>query len=201
MRTTVPGFAAPVLTSYAPRVRLDMPSVAGLLHRMGNCRAASRQKQNGNLVNGNQLNEALRSALRIEEESFVFYMEAAIRLPRPELVTLTQTLAERELEHVNRLRSILGDKPLGMEELGTELIKRRPRREWIVKSDPIPEDADERTVLTAAIKREDDTRRTYDLMATFTTYTRDFTGLCAYLAAEEAAHAATLRERLAALAT
>ena len=150
-------------------------------------------------MNGNQLSDALRSALRIEEESFVFYMEAAIRLPRPDLVSLMQSMAEGELDHVNRLRGILGEKPIGMEELGTELMKRRPRGEWIVKSDPIPEDADERTVLTAALKREQDTRRTYDMLATFTTYSRDFTGLSAFLAAEEAAHAAAIRARLDAL--
>jgi rubrerythrin len=150
-------------------------------------------------VNGNQLSEALRSALRIEEESFVFYMEAAIRLSSAELVTLTQSLAESELEHVNRLRSILGESAIGMEELGTELIKRRPRGEWIVKSDPIPADADERTALTVALKREDETRRTYDMLATFTSFSRDFTGLCAFLSSEEAAHAATIRERLKAL--
>jgi rubrerythrin len=152
-------------------------------------------------VTGNQLSEALRSALRIEEESFVFYMEAAIRLPKPALVALTQSLAERELDHVNRLRGILTEPPIGMEELGTELMKRRPRGEWIVKSDPIPADADERTALTAALKREDETRRTYDMLATFTTFSRDFTGLCAFLASEEAAHAATIRERLKALDT
>lgn len=129
----------------------------------------------------------------------MFYMEAAIRLAKAELVTLTQTLAEGELEHVNRLRGILGDPAIGMEELGTELMKRRPRGEWIVKSDPIPADADERTALTAALKREDETRRTYDMLATFTTYSRDFTGLCAFLASEEAVHAATIRERLKAL--
>jgi rubrerythrin len=150
-------------------------------------------------LEGNQLSEALRSALRIEEESFVFYMEAAIRLPRPELVTLTQSLAERELEHVNRLRGILGQAPIGLEELGTELLKRRPRGEWVVKSDPIPEDGDERVVVSAALEREQQTARTYEILATFTTFSRDFTGLCAFLASEERAHAASLRERLASL--
>ena len=150
-------------------------------------------------MNENALTEALRSALRIEEESFVFFMEAAIRLSDPEVTETLQALAERELEHVNRLRGILGESYLSMDELSTELLKRRPRAEWVIPTEPIREGSDERAVLAAALKREQATCRTYDMLATFTTYPRDFTGLCAYLAAEERSHTEAIQARLQAL--
>jgi len=150
-------------------------------------------------MNENPLTEALRSALRIEEESFVFFMEAAVRLSDPEVTETLHALAERELEHVNRLKGILGESFLSMDELSTELLKRRPRAEWVIPTEPIQKGSDERAVLVAALKREEDTRRTYDMLATFTTYPREFTGLCAFLAAEERAHAEAIRARLAAL--
>jgi rubrerythrin len=147
-------------------------------------------------MNGNQLDEALRSALRIEEESFVFFMEATLRLQVSEVIPTLQALAERELEHVNRLRNILGQEAVSLDELSTELLKRRPRAEWIIKTEPIPGEGDVATILKAALKREEDTRRTYDMLSTFTTLSRDFTGLCAFLANEEKAHADSIRERL-----
>jgi len=147
-------------------------------------------------MNEKPLTDALRSALRIEEESFVFFMEAALRLADPVVTETLHALAERELEHVNRLRGILGEGYLEMDELSTELLKRRPRGEWVIPTEPIQEEADERAVLAAALKREQATRRTYDMLATFTTYPRDFTGLCAYLAAEERSHTEAIQARL-----
>jgi rubrerythrin len=147
-------------------------------------------------LNDSQLSEALRSALRIEEESFVFFLEATTRITNPEIGAILNTLAERELDHVNRLRSILTEPPISMEELTTELLKKRPRAEWIIRTDPIPDEDDVVAVLRAALKREEDTRRTYDMLATFTTLSRDFTGLCAFLANEEKEHAQTIRARL-----
>ena len=140
--------------------------------------------------------EVLEFAQTVEQESYLFYGEAAIRLAEPDLMRLCRVLAENEIEHFNKLRTMAQQEPLSEDELRDHQVTSFPSEGPRVQSEPIPDETNARDILEIALRREKNTKSTYDMMATFTTISPEVQEVLSFLADEETTHIADVQRRL-----
>lgn len=145
------------------------------------------------------LEDVIRHAQKIEQESHLFYAAAEPHVAEGELRELVRELAAAEVEHFNRLRGLLEERRLAPEELGVAVSFEEDSLERLVPVRPLPEGGTAREILSVALEREKNTRALYRRLLALTNLSGELTRILEYLVAQETGHARRIEARLGAL--
>ncbi len=132
--------------------------------------------------------DIIHHSQNIEQESFAFYKSAEEKLKNESLIGLVRELAEAEIDHFNKLKSMLSEQKLSEQELKATVSLEEAGLDMIVKVRDIPENAEAREILSIALEREKKTKNLYRRLLAFTNISEDLTGTFEYLVNQEAGH-------------
>lgn len=141
--------------------------------------------------------EIIEFSQRVEQESYGYYKEAQKKFSSvPDLVELTEELAQAEIDHFNRLRALLDEKRLSEEELRGKIKVEAATYEQCVASREIPEQATSKDILESALVREENTRDLYRQLLAFTNLSPDITDTFTFLVTQEEGHVKIIEHKL-----
>ncbi|MCD6122852.1 MAG: ferritin family protein [Spirochaetales bacterium] len=140
--------------------------------------------------------EIIKFAQRIEEESYKFYKEANGRFNDEEIKKLTDELARAEVDHLNRLRKLLKEAHLSENDLKKRIKLEDTGYDKIVQAAKIPDNSSIKDVLETALERETSTANTYRILNTFTNLPDEIIDVFDYLTAQEEGHVKIIENKL-----
>jgi rubrerythrin len=140
--------------------------------------------------------EIIHYSQKVEQESYSFYKEAENRISGQDVLPLLRELQEAEIEHLNKLRTLLKEKKLSQEELDTKLDLEIDPQQMLVSLEPMPEDPTPTMVLQTALKREKNTEALYRQLLAFTDISEDVVSTFNYLVSQEKGHVITIENKL-----
>lgn len=114
------------------------------------------------------LKEIIEYAEKIELESFSFYTKATEIVNEPEVKEVLSQLAIEETGHYNRLRELLDEGRLSIEELEKTINIEKKLLDMLVNTDKIESSYSAVDVLKIALNREKNTAKAYEMFKTFT---------------------------------
>jgi rubrerythrin len=150
-------------------------------------------------MNQFRLEDVIRHAQKIEQESHAFYAAAEPRMAEGPLRDLVRELAAAEVEHFNRLRGLLEERRLQADELASTVGLEVPSLEQLVPVRPLPQSGTARDILSVALEREKNTRTLYQRLLALTNLSAELAGILEYLVAQETGHERLIAKRLEAL--
>jgi hypothetical protein len=110
------------------------------------------------------LEELIKYAIRIQQDSFLFYRRASKMLVGNRLESITADMADFKALQLKQLKELLSECTLGVDdcdvmvEIDTTLI------DEILENGEIPAQATPRDVLLLSLSREDKTQKTYSIV-------------------------------------
>jgi rubrerythrin len=110
------------------------------------------------------LEELIRYTVRIEQDSFLFYRRAARNLEGSELRPFADELADFKVSQLKQLKELLGEFILDTLGSGDMIDVDTTLFDEILKNGEIPAQATPRDVLLFSLRREDNTRRTFEMI-------------------------------------
>jgi rubrerythrin len=105
--------------------------------------------------------EILTYAVKVEEESFYFYRNAANKIRERDAQAMVEMLAGEEVKHINWLKGLLEDKKVSTKELEQRAALGLDELQEMVHSEEIRSELDTIEILHIALKREVETREMY----------------------------------------
>ena len=106
--------------------------------------------------------EIIKFGIKIEKESFRFYRNASKKIEDNETKSLTDDLADQEIEHLNKLQILLNEDIVTTAELNETVETDDILSESIVKTSAIKKGAGSIDILAIALKREKNTKENYE---------------------------------------
>jgi rubrerythrin len=110
------------------------------------------------------LEELIRYTVRIEQDSFLFYRRAARILEGNPLQPLTDDLADFKVSHLKQLKELIGEYLLDTEGSGDRVEVDTTLFDEILEDCDIPAQATARDVLLFSLRRENNIRKTFDMI-------------------------------------
>lgn len=140
--------------------------------------------------------EVIEFAVSVEQESHAFYTDATDRIDDPSTRRLAEELAAAEVDHLNRLRSLLKLASVTADELGRRVSVDTAGYRKIIKSERIAAGESAERILKRALAREKTTAATYRTLAAMTDLGPDVVELFTYLTRQEEGHVTSIKNRL-----
>ena len=106
--------------------------------------------------------EIIKFGIKIEKESFRFYRNASKKIEDNETKSLTDDLADQEIEHLNKLQILLNEDIVTAAELNETVETDDILSESIVKTSAIKKGAGSIDILGIALEREKNTKQNYE---------------------------------------
>jgi rubrerythrin len=140
--------------------------------------------------------DIIHHSQKIEQESFAFYKSAEEKLKNKSLITLVQELAEAEIDHFNKLKSMLSEEKLSAKDLEATVSLEEASLDMIVEVRNIPENAEAGEILSIALEREQKTKNLYQRLLAFTNISEDLSSTFEYLVNQEAGHVIKIENKM-----
>ncbi|MEA3392634.1 MAG: ferritin family protein [Candidatus Marinimicrobia bacterium] len=140
--------------------------------------------------------EIIEYAIHIENESFVFYTNAAKLIEDTDIKALLVKLAGEEVDHQNRLRGLIDETKISPEFLLKEMEIDTTIMDRIVETSMIHGDASALDVLNVALEREKNTEQTYAMLMTLTQISEDVVEVFEDLRIQEQGHVNKIQARI-----
>jgi len=132
--------------------------------------------------------EIIEFSDKIEQESYAFYTKASENVSDSETKELLEKLAEEEVSHSNRLRSMINLKAISDNELDVRVKLENSILDHIIKNVQITPDDKPIDILNIALSREKATVLMYATLITFTDLTNPIIKVFEELKAQEDGH-------------
>jgi rubrerythrin len=140
--------------------------------------------------------EIIEYAIQIEKESFEFYTRASKKVEAGVVKDLLMQLSGEEVDHQNRLKSLIDQAEVDPELLQKEMEIDTTIMERIVQTSLIPVKAGALDVLKVALEREKNTERTYGMLMTLTQISDEVVKVFEDLRLQEQGHANKIQARI-----
>jgi rubrerythrin len=140
--------------------------------------------------------EIIKYAIRVEQESYQFYRRASRILAGNELKTLVDELSEHEVCHISELKGYIKDDTEVDENLSRLLTVDTTLFDRIIASDDIPLKATPLDILRIALERESMSRKNYEMLYGLPKITGDIRSTFRSIMEREDAHIMMIRERI-----
>jgi rubrerythrin len=142
------------------------------------------------------LEELIRYTVRIEQDSFLFYRRAARILEGNPLRPLTDDLADFKVGQLKQLKGLLGEYLLDTEGSGDRMEVDTDLFDEILENGDIPAQATARDVLLFSLRREDNIRKTFELILSLPLIDEQVQRLFSTLKQSEEVQIKALRDRI-----
>jgi rubrerythrin len=142
------------------------------------------------------LEELIRYTVRIEQDSFLFYRRAARILEGNALRPFTDDLADFKVGQLKQLKGLLGEYLLDTEGSGDRMEVETNLFDEILENGDIPAQATARDVLLLSLRREDNIRKTFELILSLPISDVQVQRLFRTLMQNEEAQIRALRDRI-----
>jgi rubrerythrin len=133
--------------------------------------------------------EVIKYAIRVAQESYQFYRRASRMLAGSELKALIDDLSEHEVCHINELKSYIKDDTEVDEKLSRLLTLDTALFDRIISSDDIPPKATPLDILLIAVERETMSRKNSEMLQGHPKITDDIRATFRSIMEREGAHA------------
>ncbi|MCD6447079.1 MAG: ferritin family protein [Candidatus Marinimicrobia bacterium] len=140
--------------------------------------------------------EIIEYAIQIENESFVFYTNAAKLIKDADVNALLVKLAGEEVNHQNRLKDLIDETKISPEFLLKEMEIDTTIMDRIVITSAIPSDSSALDVLNVALEREKNTEQTYAMLMSLTQISDDVVEVFEDLRLQEQGHVNKIEARI-----
>jgi rubrerythrin len=140
--------------------------------------------------------EVIKYAIRVAQESYQFYRRASRMLAGSELKALVDELSEHEVCHINELKGYIKDDTEVDAKLSRLLTLDTTLFDRIISSDDIPPKATPIDILRIAIERETMSRKNYEMLQEHPKMTDDIRATFRSIMEGEGAHAEMIQERI-----
>ncbi len=140
--------------------------------------------------------EIIEYAIHIENESFVFYTNAAKLIEDADIKVLLVKLSSEEVDHQNRLKGLIDEAKISPEFLLKEMEIDTTIMDRIVETSMIHGDASALDVLNVALEREKNTEQTYAMLMTLTQISDDIVEVFEDLRLQEQGHVNKIQARI-----
>ena len=140
--------------------------------------------------------EIIEYAIHIENESFVFYTNAAKLIENTDIKALLVKLSSEEVDHQNRLKGLIDETKISPEFLLKEMEIDTTIMDRIVETSMIHGDASALDVLNVALEREKNTEQTYAMLMTLTQISEDVVEVFEDLRLQEQGHVNKIQARI-----
>jgi len=108
--------------------------------------------------------EIVKYTIRIEQESCIFYRKAARILEGSRFKNLFDLLADQEVEHIRQLQKLIEGKTIDEQELMETFYIDTSIYDNMIITSEIPVSATTDDIMKLAVKREEITERTYQML-------------------------------------
>jgi rubrerythrin len=140
--------------------------------------------------------EIIKYAIRVEQESYQFYRKASRMLAGNELKSLVDELSEHEVCHISELKGYIKDDTEVDENLSRLLTVDTALFDRIIVSADIPTRATPAEILRIALERESISRQNYEMLHGLAKLTDDIRSTFRSIMEREDEHVKMLRERI-----
>jgi rubrerythrin len=140
--------------------------------------------------------EVIKYAIRVEQETYQFYRRASRVLTGSELKGLVDELSEQEVCHIRDLKGYIKDDTEVEEALTPLMMVDTTLFDGIIVADDIPPEATPDDILRIALERELMSRDNYAMLAGLAKVGDDIKTTFRSIGESKAAHAKLIRERL-----
>jgi rubrerythrin len=142
------------------------------------------------------LEELVRYTVRIEQDSFLFYRRAARNLEGSNLRLFADELADFKVSQLKQLKELLGEFILDTQGSGDMIDVDTTLFDEILKNGDVPAQATPRDVLLISLRREDNTRKTFEMILSLPFIDRHAARLFSALRDDEEGRIRALKERI-----
>jgi len=145
--------------------------------------------------------EIIRYAIRIEEESYLFYREVSKRLDKTNLKSLTDELCNHAVEHLCMLKRCINEEHLYVDEndLSATIDLDTSSFDMIIHISSIPAQATALDILNIAINRERGIEYTYDMIKKLSRVCNKIKKLFGALKESESSHVIEIKSSIASI--
>jgi rubrerythrin len=140
--------------------------------------------------------EIIEYAIKIEKESFAFYTKASEIVTDVDVKELVTNLAGEEVDHQNRLRNLINEENVSVDSLNAKHEIDTTLMERIVNTGEITDTASAMDVLEIALEREENTEKTYAMLATLSNLDDDVVKIFDELRLQEKGHVNKIQFRI-----
>jgi rubrerythrin len=140
--------------------------------------------------------EIIKYAIRMEQESYQFYRRASRILAGNALKELVDELSEHEVCHIGELKGYIKDETEVDEKLSRLLTVDTTLFDRIIASEDIPPKATPLDILLIALERESMSRKNYEMLHGLSKITDDIRATFRSIMEREDAHVGMIRERI-----
>jgi rubrerythrin len=140
--------------------------------------------------------EIIKYAIRVEQESYQFYRRASRLLAGNELRALVDELSEQEVCRISELKGYIKDDTEVDENLSRLLTVDTALFDRIIASDDIPPKATPADILQIALERESISRKNYEMLHALAKITDDIRSTFRSIVEREDANVKRIRERI-----
>jgi len=142
------------------------------------------------------IEEVIKYAVRVQQDSFLFYKRAAKRLEGNELKSLADELADHKVHHLRQLKKLLSECTIDNEDLNAMMDIDTTLFDEILESDEIPVQATPKYVLYLSLIREETTKKTYEMILNLPFLNEQMVKVFTMLSEMEKTHISDIQQRI-----
>ena len=143
--------------------------------------------------------EIIEYAIKIEEESYSFYTNAAKKVNDKDVKDLVILLSNEEVDHQNRLKILINENKVTKDELNKKFDLNNTLLEKIVKTPEISPNSNSLDILMIALEREINSENIYAMLSTLSNIDEDVISIFSNLRLQENSHVKKIQFRISKL--